>query len=247
MSNRLRHPESCAHFHPLSSTPLHRLRFCEILPAYWSYFATVGGNCASVYEVGATRSVDFIQAYVDSGCYVWWQLSRHNNNWIIIPVVDADLEEVIYACCWGSTQSGTPLLVLAGLRGILKAINCLTFELEVTLLGHGDAVNDLRIHPVDDGIVFSASKDESVRMWNLKTAVCIAIFAGEKGHRDEVLSVDPHPLGNCILSTGMDIRFVNRFHNSPSFSEPSPPSSLPISYPFHVCVHPRMLMCTCMC
>jgi hypothetical protein len=40
----------------------------------------------------------------------------------------------------------------------------------------------------------------------LRTAVCIAIFAGEKGHRDEVLSVDPHPLGNCFVSAGMDTR-----------------------------------------
>ena len=46
---------------------IYAVRFCDVLPSYWSYFATVGGNCASVYEVGRNKTVDFIQAYVDSG------------------------------------------------------------------------------------------------------------------------------------------------------------------------------------
>lgn len=90
------------------------------------------------------------------------------------------------------------------LRGILKCINNSTCELETVLFGHGNAVNDLRLHPIDDALIFSASKDESIRLWNLRTAVCIAIFAGERGHRDEVLSIDVHPLGHCFVSSGMD-------------------------------------------
>lgn len=31
-----------------------------------------------------------------------------------------------------------------------------------------------------------------------------AVFGGDNGHRDEVLSVSVHGLGNCILSAGMD-------------------------------------------
>ena len=31
-----------------------------------------------------------------------------------------------------------------------------------------------------------------------------AVFGGDNGHRDEVLSVSVHDLGNCILSAGMD-------------------------------------------
>lgn len=151
------------------------------------YFATCGSNFASVYQVNAESkgSVKFCQAFIDE-----------------------DVEEILYSCCWTYNDCGNPLLIVAGLRGILKCINCLTFELEVALLGHGNAVNDVRLHPLNDSIVFSASKDESIRMWNVTTACCICIFAGEKGHRDEVLNIGIHLLGHTLVSTGMDTNIL---------------------------------------
>ena len=32
-------------------------------------------------------------------------------------------------------------------------------------------------------------QDESVRLWNVHTGICILVFAGAGGHRNELLSV----------------------------------------------------------
>lgn len=50
----------------------------------------------------------------------------------------------------------------------------------------------------------TASKDESLRLWNMQSGSCVAIFAGHRGHRDAVISVGFHPLGNKLVSGGMD-------------------------------------------
>lgn len=116
---------------------------------------------------------------------------------------DQDETESFY-CIEYSDCNNTPLLLTAGKNGTIKGLNCQNHELDVILQSHGNAINDLKVHPIDNALILSASKDESIRLFNIKTSVLIAIFSGMKGHRDEVLSIDIHLEGNCFVSSGMD-------------------------------------------
>lgn len=164
------------------------VRFCEHIPSLWSYFATVGSNIIDIYQiVTETDEIDLIQHHVDE------DYDRLN----------PEDSEVFYSCTWASDKYGSPLIVAAGKQRILKIVNIVTYEV-TALKGHGDYINELRTHPVDEGLVFSASRDQSIRLWNVRTFSCIAIFGGEKGHRDDVLSIDIHALGNCLASSSID-------------------------------------------
>lgn len=99
---------------------------------------------------------------------------------------------------------GPQLLAVAGKRGIVKVIDTVRRSLILTLSGHGDEIYDMKYSPVDEWLLLTASKDESLRLWNVKTATCIAIFAGHEGHRDAVLSCAWHPLGARFATGGMD-------------------------------------------
>ena len=77
-------------------------------------------------------------------------------------------------------------------------------SLVMTLLGHGDSVNDLKCSPTNESLLLSASKDHSIRLWNLQHGQMIAIFAGHDGHRGEVLSLSWHYSGTKFASSAFD-------------------------------------------
>eukprot|EP00550_Attheya_septentrionalis_P009413 CAMPEP_0198297212 /NCGR_PEP_ID=MMETSP1449-20131203/36033_1 /TAXON_ID=420275 /ORGANISM="Attheya septentrionalis, Strain CCMP2084" /LENGTH=586 /DNA_ID=CAMNT_0043998085 /DNA_START=156 /DNA_END=1916 /DNA_ORIENTATION=- len=103
-----------------------------------------------------------------------------------------------------ANYDGPQLLCVAGSSGIIKVIDTVRRMLFLTLSGHGDEINDIKFSPTNDWLLLSASKDESLRLWNVQTATCVAIFGGHEGHRDSILSLGWHPHGDKFISAGMD-------------------------------------------
>jgi WD40 repeat protein len=100
-----------------------------------------------------------------------------------------------------SQRQGPPLLCVAGKRGIIKVIDSVLQSIVMTLLGHGDTVNDLKCSPTNEWLLLSASKDHSIRLWNLQHGQMIAIF---HGHRGQVLSLSWHHSGTKFASSAHD-------------------------------------------
>lgn len=73
-------------------------------------------------------------------------------------------------------------------------------------MGHGAPVNDIAVHPSRPELVATASKDHTVRLWNLVNARPVLICHGDGGHLNEVLSLDWKLVGSrySLLSAGMD-------------------------------------------
>ncbi|XP_073114095.1 polycomb group protein FIE1 isoform X4 [Elaeis guineensis] len=178
--------------------PLYAISFNFIDARYYDVFATVGGNRVTVYRCLEQGLIAVLQAYVDE-----------------------DKDESFYTLSWACDLDGTPLLVAGGSNGIIRVINAGTEKIhKVSFVGHGDSVNEIRTQPLKPSLVVSASKDESVRLWNVHTGICILIFAGAGGHRNEVLSVvfiaSVHSnyvdctrwLGDFVLSKSVDNEIV---------------------------------------
>ena len=95
---------------------------------------------------------------------------------------------------------------MIGRCGVVKGINCSNMTVDVLLKGHLSEIEDIKPFHMDYSLVLTSGKDESVRLWNIHSGICVAIFAGMKGHRDYILSVDIHPMDNCFVSGGQDSR-----------------------------------------
>jgi hypothetical protein len=135
---------------------------------------------------------------------------REKRLFLVQTHEDGTEGEQLWSCCWGGLvgvdRDGAiePVIFFGGSTGIVRVISYSTTEQLMLLRGHGGAVQDIAAHPTDMDLVITASKDESVRLWNWRLGVALCIFAGHQGHRDDVLSVFVERKGGLMVTGGMD-------------------------------------------
>lgn len=165
-----------------SNKPIYGVEFCNCLRSdEIVIFATVGANNVTIFEC-TDYEMKILQTYVDP-----------------------DEEEIFLTCCWTySTNTLHAILAFGGVRGIIKLIHPMSLLTSQILIGHCAAIHDLKVHPKDSSILLSVSRDHTLRLWNIESAVCIAIFGGSDGHTDQIVSADFDSNGNKIVSGGGD-------------------------------------------
>lgn len=146
-------------------------------------FATCNGNAIRVYEANLRQKPRVLQRYEDD-----------------------DVTEQFYCVGWTYNVDGHHewWVCAAGRKGVVRVINPHSGTLYTSLTGHGEAINDLKVHPRDPSLLLTASKDESLRLWNLRTGAVVVVFAGLKGHRGEVVYADFNRDGSKFASCGID-------------------------------------------
>ncbi|RDX90958.1 Polycomb group protein FIE2 [Mucuna pruriens] len=194
--------------------PLYAVLFNFIDSRYFNVFATVGGNRVTVYQCLEGGVIAVLQSYVDE-----------------------DKDESFYTVSWACNVDGTPFVVAGGINGVIRVIDAGSEKIHKSFVGHGDSINEIRTQALKPSLVISASKDESVRLWNVHTGICILIFAGAGGHRNEVLSVDFHPsdiyrIASCGMDNTVKIWSMKEFwtYVEKSFTWTDLPSKFPTKY-----------------
>lgn len=108
-----------------------------------------------------------------------------------------------------NSKTRRSILITGGGRGVIRLIEPEQQQIDDKhgarhFIGHGGAVNQLKIAPHQPYLLASASSDRSVRLWNIETMVCIASFHGENGHRDDIVTIDFNRDATKLVSGGTD-------------------------------------------
>ncbi|ULU07879.1 hypothetical protein L5515_015259 [Caenorhabditis briggsae] len=113
------------------------------------------------------------------------------------------------AWCYDNLDPRNPhKIVTGGESGVVYVLDAATSSLDRQLVGHMDAVNDIRRSPKNSALVATASKDSTVRLFHIRSESCLVILGGHQAHLDSVISVDWSLDASMIVSCGHDHRVV---------------------------------------
>lgn len=118
------------------------------------------------------------------------------------PNVSSVLEHWPLVHCAGG--KGGQLFFVAGRKGVIKVLDLQCQKYVAFLRGHSDEILDLKVSPVDEHLLLSASADHSVKLWSLTLGACLVELVGVKAHKDSVLSVAWNLDGSQIASASYD-------------------------------------------
>ena len=114
--------------------------------------------------------------------------------------------EELYCVAWVYNADGKRRwwVIAGGKSRIIRVIDVKEKKNIKNLTGHGADIYDVKVHPRDSSLIITASKDESIRMWNLRTGATIVQFQGLKAHHGEVVSLDFDLGGTRFASCSID-------------------------------------------
>jgi hypothetical protein len=122
-------------------------------------------------------------------------------------------EDQYCSCAWAYITPSEPLLLGAGDAGFIRVFDVAKGKLKTTLVGHGAGViNELATHPKYPWIFASASRDQSIRVWDLRRwndkhqSATVMILGAGHGHCESILSIGWHGSGRYLVSGGFDNR-----------------------------------------
>ncbi|KAG9066430.1 hypothetical protein KI688_001656 [Linnemannia hyalina] len=99
------------------------------------------------------------------------------SHFLLDPFGEEGAEELpeMLTCCW-IHQPQDAILATAGTDNIVHILSLSRSKELVRLTGHSHTITDIQAHPFNDDYLISASKDGSVRMWNILTGKCLLVF-----------------------------------------------------------------------
>jgi len=98
------------------------------------------------------------------------------------------------------------VVAAGGKKSVIRLLDLKECQEYSQLIGHRNEIYDLKFHPCEEYsyLLLSASKDFSIRLWNVINSLQVCIFGGPEGHSADVISIYWHISGDYFVSSGVD-------------------------------------------